>query len=179
MSHPIDKLALDDPYDEAFFMEKYQPLLHGDPIDLFAEGGCHVFAIALQERFGYPLRLLRKDEDGSVSHVYCYCGVEPCYAVDVLGHTEERARLWDFGLQRPVHELANAGLGYPAPSSWDPVIDITVNELRQHFTVKPGKGLFAHRNFMVAARISAEERISKYLEFYDGSSKCRTPDARV
>ena len=45
-------------------------LLTEDDHALFGHGGCHVFALELNRRYGYPLMLMEKS-DGRISHVYC------------------------------------------------------------------------------------------------------------
>jgi len=61
---------------------RYADLLAGDDIEaLFCGGGCHAFAIELNARYGYPLRVFER-ETGGIAHVFCLReGVE----IDVRG----------------------------------------------------------------------------------------------
>jgi hypothetical protein len=59
---------------------------------VFAEGGCHIFAMALQRRFGYRAYGLRK-QNHRLSHVYC---LGKSNAVDAKGKRPEDELLFDW-----------------------------------------------------------------------------------
>jgi hypothetical protein len=146
------------PYAEDWFNERYGPLLDSPPIELFIQGGCHVFAFALVSSFGYQLRMIPGDEPRTVSHVYCVSASHPSYAIDVLGFSNERNRVfWDFGRTRCQ--------------------DITVDDLKRYFRTDREAGLFAPEVFWKPAYAKALARIENYLPYYDGSILARTPDA--
>ena len=76
----------------------HEELLKSDDVRLFTGGGCHVFALALHERFSYPVHYIPGLGGKGVSHIYCQVAGTPNYAVDVLGFTPEEDRVWkDFG----------------------------------------------------------------------------------
>jgi len=76
----------------------HEELLKSDDVRLFTGGGCHVFALALHDRFNYPVHYIPGHGGKGVSHIYCQVAGTPNYAVDVLGFTPEEDRVWkDFG----------------------------------------------------------------------------------
>jgi hypothetical protein len=82
---------------------------------LFGHGACHVFALALHRRYGYPLEL-RENENGKISHVYCLRNSE-CLDIRGLGVTKAHFFECYPGTSRSVRrdELESMFLG----ENWD------------------------------------------------------------
>lgn len=149
--------GVDGEYDQNWFNERYQPLLGSSAIELFTQGGCHVFASALVQSFSYPLRIILGDGPNAISHVYCVSAQHPGYAIDVLGFSNEANRMWEIGrFERR---------------------DISPEELRKYFRTTLGPGLFAPTTFWKPAYEKAMARIAEYRSYYDSSRVERTPDA--
>jgi hypothetical protein len=133
---------------------RYKELLQGSDEDLFLKGGCHVFALALEQKFHYPLVLVRDNRDGSVPHVFCRSG--EFAMVDVMGFTIERdifdKRLWI----QPAYSVEK----------------IAPPEFEKYYVDKRVPGLYADKLFMQQAHDKAEKRITDYMRFYDGTCKC-------
>lgn len=122
---------------------------------LFLYGGCHVFALALQKQFHYPLVLVRENGTQNVPHVFCRSGE---FAVDVIGFTLEKqileAKQWN------VHPFS--------------AIPVTPSELEKYYAYTfPCPGLYADDSFISQAGRQANKRIMDYFKFYDGTCKCR------
>jgi len=136
-------------------IELHRTLLNSDDVKLFTQGGCHVFALALHERFKYPIHCIRGAF--GISHIYCRFAGPPPYAVDVLGFTPEDDRIWkDFG----------------SPCRQPPVISLT--EMRSLF--KPltcDGGMCGADWFVCPARQRAERRIDKFIDIFCGKHKER------
>jgi len=78
-------------------------LLGDSDQNLFGHGGCHVFALALHRRYGYPLEF-REDENGKVSHVYCLRNGE---GLDIRG--TDLAKVYFFECYPGTSESVTAG----------------------------------------------------------------------
>jgi hypothetical protein len=137
--------------------QRYETLLQGSDEILFLQGGCHVFALALHDRFDYVLICVKHVNPASrcVPHVYCKSGG---YAVDVMGFTPEKllldAKRWNL----PPFFAAT----------------FKPSELEDHYVCTvPCPGLYADFTFMQRARIRAEQRIDDYIAHYNGT--LRTP----
>ncbi len=131
----------------------YRDLLRQSDEYLFLNGGCHVFASALHERFRYPLVCVRHASSRSVPHVYCRC---EDYMVDVMGLTREKevldARLWN------VHPFC--------------AVPVTLTEMESYYVRSfPCPGLYADEQFLRQARLRAKNRIAGHLSLYDGTSR--------
>lgn len=129
----------------------YRDLLSQNEEYLFLNGGCHVFASALHDRFRYQLVCVRHSSSGSVPHVYCRC---EGYMVDVMGFTHER-------------EVLDARFWNVPPFS---AVLVTPAEIARYYVRSfPCPGLYADEQFLTQARLRAEKRIVDYLRFYDGA----------
>jgi hypothetical protein len=128
--------------------------LPGD--ELFAHGGCHVFALALKERFSYPLLWVR-EEGGPHDHVAC--APEHGRLLDVFGwfsHDEyRREEMLD---RRQISFLL-----------------IQEEEVKRRFIFAPGQGYYAHPDFFCPATERARTWIAKYREYFDGTRKVTIP----
>lgn len=140
--------------------ERFKRLLQADDECLFLNGACHVFALALHERFHYPLVLvLLADEiKQNVPHVFCRSSE---FAVDVIGFTPEKqlvdAKQWNESRSMPQ----------------SCVIPVTRQELESHYVqTVPCPGLYGDELFLCEARLRAETRITHYMKFYDGTYRC-------
>jgi hypothetical protein len=135
--------------------ERYKKLLKGSDECLFLNGGCHVFALALQKQFHYPLVLVRENGKQNVPHVFCRSGE---FAVDVMGFTIEKdifsAKMW-------IQPFFSAEI--IAPSDLEKYYVYTV----------PCPGLYADDLFMSQAGLRAEKRITDYIKYYDGTCECQ------
>ena len=129
--------------------ERYQNLLRDSDEFLFLNGGCHVFALALEKQFHYPLVLIRENGKQNVPHVFCRSGE---FAVDVMGFTIEqdilKAKKW------LPHDQFSAEIIKPS-------------ELKKYYVYTCRPGLYADDLFMSEAGLRAEKRIADYIRFYD------------
>jgi hypothetical protein len=136
----------------------YESQLKEDDVTLFLRGACHVFALALRSRFGYPLVILlnlsTKPPNG-VSHVYCR--YDKSEIVDVIGITPESNLSKAEGVESPKYRS----------------VEISGLQLEPYFTVDPGGGLYADPEFLKAAEIRAKRRITQFEDNYSG--KIRGP----
>jgi hypothetical protein len=135
--------------------ERYKKLLQGSDEGLFLNGGCHVFVLALERQFHYPLVLIGENGKKNVPHIFCRSGE---FAVDVMGFTIEKdilsAKMW-------VPPLFSAEI-------------IASSDLEKYYVyTAPCPGLYADDLFMSKARLRAEKRITDYIRFYDGTYKCQ------
>src|SRR5438093_4273101 len=85
-------------------------LASDDDIRLFTQGGCHVFALALHERFNYAIRLIPGRCADSIAHIYCQVPGPPAFAVDVVGFTPEDNRVWNDFSGLSTHAIDREGL---------------------------------------------------------------------
>jgi hypothetical protein len=132
---------------------KYKTLLQNGAESLFLNGGCHVFALALHQRFGYPLVCVRDSSSNSVPHAYCRSAE---YAVDVRGFCHEK-RLLD----------AKRWNVYPFYAA-----TATPSEMKKHYVYSvPRVGLYENPLFLREARIQAKKQIDAYIKHYDGTLK--------
>jgi hypothetical protein len=133
--------------------QRYQELLRSSDEDLFLQGACHVFALALHERFEYVLVWVTASPSKGVAHVYCRLGE---YAVDVMGFTPEKdildAKQWN-----PP--------GFSVENVFRPEIE------KSYILTPPCPGLYADARFMLEARNRADNRVRDYLKYFDGT--CR------
>jgi hypothetical protein len=87
-------------------------LLNQSDRDLFSTGGCHVFAVCLEEAFNYPLRLLRDTSvphPGGIVHVYCLPATD--VMIDFHGRGSERAYLHGKCYDFPPYHAETVPLG--------------------------------------------------------------------
>jgi hypothetical protein len=126
-------------------------------VTLFTQGGCHVFALALLERFSYPVHYIPGHGGKGVSHIYCQVAGTPNYAVDVLGFTPEEERVWkDFG---------SACRDTPA---------ISREKLLSLFKqLADDDGMCGADWFVRPARQRAELRIDRFWDVFSGNRKER------
>src|SRR5437016_6065552 len=76
----------------------FAKMLDEDDVTLFLHGACHVFVLALHQRFGYPMFLLRDLgtlDQKSAAHVYCR--FSDSASVDVAGIAPENLALAELG----------------------------------------------------------------------------------
>ncbi len=141
-------------------VERHRRLLNSDDVTLFTQGGCHVFALALHERFNYPVHYIPGTAGKGVSHVYCWFVGPTPYAVDVLGFTPENDRVWkDFG----------------SPCRNPPLMSLT--QLRSLFKpLNNDDGMCGEEWFVCPARQRADRRIHEFLNIFSGSRKERIHD---
>ncbi len=132
----------------------HKELLACDDVHLFTKGACHIFALALHERFKYPIRLIPGHVSNKVAHIYCQFAGSPPYAVDALGFTPEDHRVWkDFS-------------GTSAP-----FIDRT--KLLQFFQPLSEEAMCGEEWFVRAARQRADCRIEKYVDVFSAQRKAQ------
>jgi len=83
----VDALLDQIPDEMTCRLNRYAELLAGDDIvALFCAGGCHAFALELNARYGYPLRVFER-ATGGIAHVFCLRdGVE----LDVRGRISKK-----------------------------------------------------------------------------------------
>jgi hypothetical protein len=138
-------------------IQLHQGLLDSDDIGLFTRGGCHIFALAIHERFNYPIHCIPGNSGKGVSHIYCRFVGPPHYAVDVLGFTLEKDRVWYFsGLS--TRTLSRAEL----LSLSRPLAD--------------GAGLCGDDWFVIPARQRAERCIDQFMDVFSGNRRERLHD---
>src|SRR5438093_975082 len=113
---------------------------------LFLHGACHVFALALHERFNYQIVLLqdRTAEEPKNAAVHVYCLFSEGQSVDVVGISRE---------EEALEELELSGSKYLK-------LKVLAKELEKYFTVTEGSGLCADPEFLRATRARAEPRIN-------------------
>src|SRR5208282_6062896 len=135
-------------------IQLHKKVLDSDDVRLFTQGGCHIFALALHDRFNYPIHYIPGHSGKGVSHIYCRFAGPPHYAVDVQGFTPEGERIWDFsGL---ITHL------------------MTREELLSLFRpLGDAAGMCGDEWFVRPARQRAECRISQFEEVFSGNRKER------
>lgn len=136
--------------------ERYEQLLQGSDECLFLKGGCHVFALALQKQFHYPLILVRESGKQNVPHVYCRWGE---FMVDVIG----------FSIEKDILEAKKWNCH---PFSIETIAPSDLGKYYAH--TAPCPGLYADGLFLSQARLRAEKRIAGFIRFYDGPCKYQT-----
>jgi hypothetical protein len=133
-------------------IQLHNKLLTLDDVCLFTKGGCHVFALALYERFGYPIRVILGHSNDGIAHIYCQFAGPPNFAVDVIGFTPEDDRMWkDFG-----------GLSTRL---------INRTELLDLFKPLSEHGMCGEDWFVRPARQRADRRIEAYIDIFSGERK--------
>jgi hypothetical protein len=135
--------------------ERYKNLLRGSDDCLFLDGGCHVFALALEKQFHYPLVLVRENSKQNVPHVFCRSDE---FAVDVMGFTIEK-------------DILSAKMWVPPLFSAEIVVPSDLGKF--YVYTAPCPGLYADDLFMFQGSLQAEKRIADYIRFYDGTCKCQ------
>jgi hypothetical protein len=117
---------------------------------LFLHGACHVFALSLQDHFGYSLIYLATKDPKATPHVYCR--FDGLHSVDVVGIESE--------------EKALAQLEF---SQFDcRPIEVARKELEARFTISDGGGLHADPEFFKAGEKRAQVLITKFKDYYGG-----------
>lgn len=128
-------------------------LASNDDVHLFRHGGCHVFALALHERFNYPLRVIPGHDNNGIAHIYCKFAGTPAFAVDVLGFTLEDDLVWKCfaspGATRCISRVELVGLFEPLSL----------------------ERMCGEDWFVQPARERAERRIERYMEIFSGQRK--------
>jgi hypothetical protein len=135
-------------------IEHHKGILGSNDVDLFTNGGCHIFALALHDRFHYPIHCIPGHSGKGVSHVYCLFVGPPRYAVDVLGFTPEDDRIWQF-----------SGLSTSAMSREE--------LLSRCRPLADGAELCGDSWFGIPARQRAECRIDQFADVFSGQRKER------
>ncbi len=144
--------------DGAVTLAYYQRMLKEPDTILFLRGACHVFAFALQDRFGYLLRVVY-DPSKPMSAIHVYGGYSNGRGVDVAGLFNESELLHSEG-------WASQGCGTK---------DIAKDDLLlQYATTVAGDGLF-HPDFIKEARPRAEKLIDEYPDHYSGKNPQPVP----
>lgn len=133
---------------------QHEELLTFDDVGLFTKGGCHVFALALHEKFGYPIRVIPGQSEGRLAHIYCQFAGPPAFAVDVIGFTPESFRVWDDFSGLSSH-----------------FIDRT--DLLNLFKPLSESGMCGEDWFVHAARQRADSRIEAYGDIFSGQRKLK------
>ena len=123
---------------------------------LFRAGGCHVFALALRSLYGYPLLWVKEAEN---LHDHVACDVGGRYALDFFGSFTHDEYLKAGKLQSRQIEFA----------------PIAEEEVRRRFVFGPGRGYYAHPDFMLPATERANSWIMKHREYFDGTKRCAIP----
>lgn len=127
-------------------------LLKGDDV-LFLHGACHVFALALRDRFGYALRVVHDTTatlpDGA-AHVFCH--FDESRGVDVCGIVGVRQLLRDEGWIPPRYTIKS----------------VSATELQHYCTCTSGGGLYIESSFVALARPRADKLIAQFLDHYSG-----------
>ncbi len=132
----------------------HKGLLDSDDIGLFTRGACHVFALALHDRFRYPIHCIPGHSGKGVSHIYCRFVGPTHYAVDALGFTIEADRVWYF-----------SGMSTRA---------ISREELISFFRpLTEAGGMCGEDWFITPARQRAERRIDQFVDVFSGGRKER------
>jgi len=127
-------------------------LLESDDV-LFLHAACHVFALALRDSFGYPLRMVRDTTaalPNGATHVFC--GYDESRGVDVCGLFEVRQFL---------HDERWHPLRYTTESVSNP-------NLQPYCTCTFGGGLYIESSFVTLARSRADKRIAEFHDYYSG-----------
>jgi hypothetical protein len=73
--------------------QHYSSLLEENDETLFGHGACHIFALELNRRYGYPLRICQRD-NGRVPHAFCLRHGKP---FDVRAGKKPRYFFEDYG----------------------------------------------------------------------------------
>jgi hypothetical protein len=140
----------------------FEAMLKEPDVTLFLHGACHVFALALHERFGYPIIVLcslQAAHRPNATHVYCRLGATG--SVDVVGIAPEQIALTELGWSgphfRPIEVLPEAIEGCQSMTG--------------------GDGLYAHPAFLRATRARAQARITEYRDYYSGRNLTAIPGA--
>jgi hypothetical protein len=138
-------------------MEAYASELLALPDEvLFTHRGCHVFALALKERFQYPLLWVR-EECGKHDHVAS--APEEGRLVDLFGWFSYREYI-------RAEMLDELGIRF---------LPIQAQQVERRFIFAPGKGYYAHPDFFIPATERARAWIAKYREYFDGTEKAAIP----
>lgn len=119
--------------------------------ELFAHGGCHIFAMELRRIFDYPLLLITKEEN----QYHVACAPEDIIVLDVYG--------W---VTRAKYEKDDFLDGI--------IIKYTIiqeKELRSCFTEKKGLGYYYHESFRKPAIERAKKWIDKHYCYFNGDKK--------
>jgi len=149
----LTELMIEHTLDERIRLHK--GLLDSDDVGLFTRGGCHIFALALHDRFKYP-HCIPGHSGKAVSHIYCRFVGPPHYAVDVFGFTPEADRVWDF-----------SGLTTPSMSREELLL--------LSRPLADGTGLCSDDWFVIPARQRAERSIDQFVDVFSGNRKGRIP----
>jgi len=135
-------------------IQLHKDLLTLDDVRLFTQGGCHVFALALHDRFTYPIRMIPGHCNKGITHIYCQFAGPPDFAVDVLGFTQEDKRVWnDF--------------------SGTSVCSIDRTKLLDFFQPLSQEGMCGEDWFVDEARQRADRRIEGHVDIFSGQRKVR------
>jgi len=132
-----------------------EELLRMPDDDLFAHGGCHIFARVLHRQYGHPLISVR-DDRGRHNHVACL--PEEDFILDVYGWWSRRAYVEKEGI--------DIGIGFSL---------LRLDELEKQFVFTRGQGFYAHQDFVVPASERAKKWIVMYSAYFDGTKKCPIP----
>ena len=123
---------------------------------LFRAGGCHVFALALRSLYGYPLLWVKEDENRH-DHVACDAGG---------GHVLDFFGTFTHGEYVRSERLCSRPIDF---------VSIKEEEVRGRFVFVPGRGYYAHPDFMLPATERARSWIMRHYEYFDGTKRCAIP----
>ena len=140
----------------------YANLLKEDDVTLFRSGACHVFTLALHERFGYPMSLIRDfrvPHQKNATHVYCH--FSGTHSVDVVGIAPEKIALAELGWSGPNYSRVEA----------------SPNEIKTFYTTESGGGLYADLEFLTLTQERAQKRIKTYRDYYSETILSAVPRA--
>lgn len=140
-----------------------QALLGKCDNELFLHGGCHIFAIALAQRYGYSLCMVRntqKTRPEGAAHVFCVFKSETHDAVDVVG-------LFNVSDLLVCNDWTD--------EEYYRVEDCSGSDLSLFSTQQLGGGLYTLPAFVKKAHSRALCLIECYGEYYSGRNPAPVP----
>jgi len=141
-------------------IQHYENLLVERDDVLFLHGACHVFALALRERFSYSLRMVRDTTamlPNGATHVFCH--FDASRGVDVLGLFNVAQRLRDEGWLPLRYEI----------------VAVTDSDLAAYYTGVPGGGLYLEPSFVAKVKGRAVALIDQFGDHYCGQNPHPVP----
>ena len=133
-----------------------EELLQRPDEDLFAHGGCHIFAQVLHAQLGHPLVLIRNDEE---THCHVACEPEKEFILDVFG--------WRGRCDYIEDEGRDLDIAFSA---------LRLEELERRLVYGRGPGFYAHKDFIAPASERARKWIAVHHEYFDGSTRHAIPN---
>ena len=129
--------------------------LDEDPPNLFAHGGCHIFARILHQHTGHELVSIR---NASRQHNHVACVPEEGFILDAYGWWSRSAYVEEEGRDLGIDF-------YP----------LKLGDLEQQFIITGGSEFYDHPDFAVPASAKAQKWIALHCAYFDGRKRCPIP----